>query len=112
MTVDLAVIGGGMAGLVTARTAARAGASVVLLEAASTVGGLVGAQRVAGLDLDSGAESFATRGGHVATLAGDLGIETAVLDPIEGLTDETTGEDYLSLMEQNLEAIRTANSCS
>lgn len=46
------------------------------------------------------------------TLAGDLGIETAVLDPIEGLTDETEGEDYLSLMEQNLEAIRTANSCS
>lgn len=46
------------------------------------------------------------------TLAGDLGIETAVLDPIEGLTDETAGEDYLSLMEQNLDAIRTANSCS
>ncbi len=46
------------------------------------------------------------------TLAGDLGIETAVLDPIEGLTDETAGEDYLSLMESNLEAIRTANSCS
>ena len=46
------------------------------------------------------------------TLAGDLGIETAVLDPIEGLTDETEGEDYVSLMEQNLEALRTANSCS
>ena len=46
------------------------------------------------------------------TLADDLGIETAVLDPIEGLTDETADEDYLSLMEQNLEALRTANSCS
>ena len=31
-------------------------------------------------------------------LADDLGLETAVLDPIEGLTDETADEDYLSLM--------------
>ncbi|HIZ37367.1 MAG TPA: FAD-dependent oxidoreductase [Candidatus Ruania gallistercoris] len=72
MSVDVAVIGGGMAGLVAARTAARAGARVVVLEAASTVGGLVGAHRVAGLDLDAGAESFATRGGHVAALAAEL----------------------------------------
>lgn len=72
MTVDLAVIGGGMAGLVTARTAARTGASVVLLEAGRSAGGLVGAHRVTGLDLDSGAESFATRGGHVAALAEEL----------------------------------------
>ncbi|MDQ4055233.1 MAG: metal ABC transporter substrate-binding protein [Actinomycetota bacterium] len=44
-------------------------------------------------------------------LATDLGIRTAVLDPLEGLTDETTGEDYLSLMEQNLDALREANGC-
>lgn len=72
MTVDLAVIGGGMAGLVTARTAARTGASVVLLEAGHSAGGLVGTHRVAGVPLDSGAESFATRGGHVAALAEEL----------------------------------------
>ena len=45
------------------------------------------------------------------TLADDAGVATAVLDPIEGLTDETDDEDYLSLMEQNLEALRTANGC-
>ncbi|WP_435771124.1 metal ABC transporter substrate-binding protein [Nocardioides sp. SYSU DS0651] len=45
------------------------------------------------------------------SLAGDLGIETGVLDPVEGLTDETSGEDYLSLMRQNLEALRAANGC-
>ena len=44
-------------------------------------------------------------------LAGDLGLKTAVLDPIEGLTDATEGEDYLSLMQQNLDAIREANGC-
>jgi zinc transport system substrate-binding protein len=46
------------------------------------------------------------------TLADDLGIETDVLDPVEGLTDETEGEDYVSLMRQNLDALRTANACS
>ena len=45
------------------------------------------------------------------TLAGDLGLETAVLDPVEGLSDETAEEDYLSLMEQNLAALQKANRC-
>ena len=45
------------------------------------------------------------------SLAGDLGLETAVLDPIEGLSDETADEDYLSLMAENLDALRTANGC-
>jgi zinc transport system substrate-binding protein len=45
------------------------------------------------------------------TLAGDLGIGTGVLDPIEGLTDETADEDYLSLMRTNLAALQRANGC-
>ncbi|GAB3259659.1 metal ABC transporter substrate-binding protein [Nocardioides dilutus] len=47
----------------------------------------------------------------VDTLARDTGVTTAVLDPIEGLTDETEGEDYLTLMTQNLDALRKANGC-
>jgi zinc transport system substrate-binding protein len=46
------------------------------------------------------------------TLADDLGVETAVLDPIEGLSDETADEDYLSLMRENLTALQQANGCS
>jgi zinc transport system substrate-binding protein len=45
------------------------------------------------------------------TLADDLGIETAVLDPVEGLSEETRDEDYLSLMRANLAALRSANDC-
>lgn len=45
-------------------------------------------------------------------LASDAGVQTAVLDPIEGLSDETSSEDYLSLMESNLQAIARANGCS
>jgi zinc transport system substrate-binding protein len=46
------------------------------------------------------------------TLATDMGVSTAVLDPIEGLTDATADEDYVSLMEANLAALRQANGCS
>lgn len=45
------------------------------------------------------------------TLADDLGLKTAVLDPIEGLSADTKGEDYLSLMRQNLDALKAANGC-
>lgn len=44
-------------------------------------------------------------------LAADVGLETAVLDPIEGLTDDTADEDYLSLMTANLSALTAANEC-
>ena len=39
------------------------------------------------------------------SLAGDLGISTGVLDPIEGLTSADSHATYLSLMRQNLAAI-------
>ena len=45
------------------------------------------------------------------TLADDLGLTSAVLDPIEGLDDETADEDYLSLMRANLDALQIANDC-
>ncbi|MEJ7832744.1 MAG: metal ABC transporter substrate-binding protein [Nocardioides sp.] len=45
------------------------------------------------------------------TLANDLGVDTAVLDTVEGLTDDTADEDYLSLMRSNLAALQEANGC-
>jgi len=45
------------------------------------------------------------------SLAGDLGLRTAVLDPVEGLSSATSHEDYLSLMNENLAALQEANGC-
>jgi zinc transport system substrate-binding protein len=45
------------------------------------------------------------------SLADDLDITTAVLDPIEGLSDRTAEQDYLSLMRENLAALQEANAC-
>jgi zinc transport system substrate-binding protein len=45
------------------------------------------------------------------TLAAEAGVSTAVLDPIEGLSDATADQDYLSLMRANLSALEEANGC-
>jgi zinc transport system substrate-binding protein len=46
------------------------------------------------------------------SLADDLGLRTAVLDPVEGLTSDDADEDYLSLMRENLSALQKANGCT
>lgn len=47
-----------------------------------------------------------------ASIAGDLGLATAVLDPLEGVTDQSPGTDYPSIMRANLSALSAANDCS
>ncbi|GLW45771.1 zinc ABC transporter substrate-binding protein [Streptomyces sp. NBRC 14336] len=42
------------------------------------------------------------------TLASDAGLKTAVLDPLEGITDKSAGDDYIQVMKSNLKALRTA----
>ncbi|MCA0143925.1 metal ABC transporter substrate-binding protein [Blastococcus sp. LR1] len=46
------------------------------------------------------------------TVAEEAGVRTAVLDPIEGLTDESQGEDYLQVMRANLATLQEGQSCS
>jgi zinc transport system substrate-binding protein len=45
------------------------------------------------------------------SLAGDLGLRTDVLDPIEGITDQSRGRDYVAVMRANLIALKTASGC-
>lgn len=46
------------------------------------------------------------------TVASEAGVRTAVLDPIEGLTDESAGSDYLEVMRANLVTLQEGQSCS
>jgi zinc transport system substrate-binding protein len=47
------------------------------------------------------------------TLAADLGVNTAVLDPLEGLSEDATaaGDDYVSVMRANLAALEEGLVC-
>ena len=78
---DVIVIGGGVAGLVAARECAHFGLSVTVLEATDAVGGAVAHHEVAGLTLDSGAESFAVGRGSVAKFVAQLGLSDEVVAP-------------------------------
>ncbi|MGW6054975.1 metal ABC transporter substrate-binding protein [Streptomyces sp. NPDC055189] len=42
------------------------------------------------------------------TLANDAGLKTDVLDPLEGITDKSKGDDYIGVMESNLAALQKA----
>lgn len=79
--MDALVVGGGVAGLVAARELAMRGVRPLVLEAWAAPGGAVGRHTVAGLVLDAGADSFATRGGIVAALATELGLGQAITAP-------------------------------
>ena len=46
------------------------------------------------------------------SIAGDLGLRTDVLDPLEGLSADSRGADYLEVMRSNLSALQKANGCS
>ncbi len=46
------------------------------------------------------------------TVAAEAGADTAVLDPIEGLTEESAGEDYLEVMRTNLAVLQEGQSCA
>ena len=75
------VVGGGIAGLVMARDLVLGGFEVTLLEASDHLGGKIARHTVAGLVLDAGAESFATRHDTVAHLARQLGLGSDIARP-------------------------------
>lgn len=75
------VIGGGAAGLVAALDCARVGIRVTVIERGETPGGSVATETVAGIRVDTGAESYATRGGSVRALVDSLGLSDSVVTP-------------------------------
>lgn len=45
------------------------------------------------------------------TLSRETGAKLAVLDPIEGLTDQSAGKDYFEVMRSNLKTLRDGQGC-
>ncbi|MCT1477206.1 NAD(P)/FAD-dependent oxidoreductase [Microbacterium sp. p3-SID336] len=78
------VIGGGVSGLVAARECAGVGMRVTLLEAEEELGGAIRRVDLDGVVLDAGAESYATRGGHVRALVEALGLADRIVTPQAG----------------------------
>lgn len=92
----VAVIGGGISGLVAALECAKLGFKVTVFEASDNFGGAVrsaelspvsgdasgeGQSEAKSIRVDTGAESYATRGGHLAKLIDELALESEVTRP-------------------------------
>lgn len=45
------------------------------------------------------------------SVAKEIGGQTAILDPVEGITDKSQGRDYLQVMRSNLAALRKGMKC-
>ncbi|WP_337026794.1 protoporphyrinogen/coproporphyrinogen oxidase, partial [Microbacterium sp. LB16] len=78
------VIGGGIGGLIAARECAKVGMRVTVLEEADALGGAIRRVDLDGVVVDAGAESYATRGGHVRALVEELGLGDRVVLPQAG----------------------------
>ncbi|MCI3948807.1 MAG: putative dehydrogenase, partial [Acidimicrobiales bacterium] len=79
-TTDVLVVGGGLAGLAAATTAARAGRQVTLLEARSEPGGRARTAEQDGFLLNEGPHALYRQGEGLAVLR-DLGIEPSGSEP-------------------------------
>jgi oxygen-dependent protoporphyrinogen oxidase len=79
--VDVAVVGGGVAGLAVAHDLARGGLRVELIERAAETGGLLCRGELDGRAIDVGAESFAVRTTGVADLIADAALPLTIVDP-------------------------------
>lgn len=81
---DVVIVGGGVAALTAAWELAGAGRDVVVLEAGDAVGGMLRRGTVAGVAVDLGAESFATRTTGVADLVADARLAVQLVEPRPG----------------------------
>jgi protoporphyrinogen/coproporphyrinogen III oxidase len=75
----IAIIGGGLAGLVSAWTLLRTRHSLCVLEGAEQLGGQISTERSAGYVIEHGAEGFVAKSEVVPRLAHRLGIGTELI---------------------------------
>lgn len=81
---SIAVVGGGITGLVAARALALTGAEVTVIEATSRLGGQVRTVEFMGHQVDVGAEALHVAGPHVTELIDGVGLSDEVVESNPG----------------------------
>jgi len=95
--VRAVVIGGGIAGLASARRLVSAGHEVVLLEAEDRLGGLIHSVDLAGQQVDVGAEAFAVARPEVLDLVHSLGLDSQLAEPAQSSARILVGDRFIQI---------------
>ncbi len=81
----VAVIGGGITGLMCARRLSQQGVSVTLFELSSILGGQIRSARVAGRDIDLGAEAIHLSAPGMSALISEVGLSEGLIKSSPGM---------------------------
>ena len=79
--MTVVVVGGGVAGLVAARSLIKRGANVVVVEAADLIGGALRSTELCSVRIDVGAEAFSVTRPEALALIDELGLSGRVIRP-------------------------------
>lgn len=82
----VAVVGGGISGLMCARRLGQKGVRVVLYEASSVLGGQIRKATVAGHDIDLGAEAIHTAAPGMSALINEIGLTGGLIKSNPGMS--------------------------
>jgi protoporphyrinogen/coproporphyrinogen III oxidase len=93
--VNVAIVGGGIAGLAAAhRLYTQTSLTFVVIDAAERIGGNIGSARVAGVTLDTAADAFLARVEGAVDLAAELGMADDLIAPATGNAGVFIGGTY------------------
>lgn len=81
VTVDVAIVGGGITGLTAAHRLRQAGLEVAVFESSPMAGGKVRTAPLAGVPVECGPDGFLARGSTVAALCQELGLGEQLVSP-------------------------------
>jgi protoporphyrinogen oxidase len=104
-TVDVVVIGAGMAGLTAARALAEAGLKVLVVEAQDRIGGRIWTRHVGDEAIELGAEFVHGRPPELWALIEEAGLETYERDGSQVCFEDGALSDCSSAMEQVFEPL-------
>ena len=82
----VAVVGGGISGLMCARRLGQQGVHVILFESSSVLGGQIRNARIAAHDIDLGAESIHVTAPGVSALIGEVGLAGGLIKSNPGMS--------------------------
>ena len=82
MTIDVAIVGGGISGLTAARDLSASGLSVRLLERDPACGGVIRTDHVDGFVIDSGPDTLLAHKPAALALVRELGLDADLVSPL------------------------------